>query len=172
MWVRSEYAGELAVLSVWANALIPWSLSVASADGASLVVVRFQLFLLQYIFGISLGAQERPFQTVVGAIDFETGAVGQAYEVWLAAAAVFAVALLVSVVYYAVDERLAAVSPVDPVRLLGGLLVLTGAVETVALVRLWEAFPGTLVPVGVLFCYLLGGLLLIVERTGAPDGAR
>lgn len=165
MWVRSEYAGELAVLSVWANALIPWSLSIASADGASLVVVRFQLFLLQYLFGVSLGAQEQPFQTVVGAVDFETGAVSRAYEVWLVAAAVFAVAFLVSVVYYADDEWLVAASPVDPVRLLGALLVVTGAVETVAVVRLWNAFPGTLVPIGVLFCYLLGGLLLVAERT-------
>lgn len=165
MWVRSEYAGELAVLSVWANALIPWSLSIASADGASLVVVRFQLFLLQYLFGVSFGAQEQPFQTVVVAVDFETGAVSQAYEIWLVAAAVFAVAFLVSVVYYAADEWLVAASPVDPVRLLGALLVVTGAVETVAVVQLWNAFPGTLVPVGVFFCYLLGGLLLVAERT-------
>lgn len=165
MWVQSEYAGELAVLSVWANALIPWSLSIASADGASLVVVRFQLFLVQYLFGVSLGAQEQPLQTVVGAVDFETGAVSQAYEIWLVAAVVFAVALLVSVVYYAADEWLVATSPVDPVRLLGALLVVAGAVETVAVIQLWNAFPGTLVPVGVLFCYLLGGLLLVVERT-------
>lgn len=164
MWVRSEYAGELAVLSVWANALIPWSLSVASADGASLVVIRFQLFLVQYLFGVSLGAQEQPFQTVLGAINFETGAVSSAYEVWLVGAALFAVAFLVSVAFYAADERLEAASPVDPVRLLGGLLVLTGLVETVAFVRLWDLFPGTLVPVGLLFCYLLGGLLLVVER--------
>lgn len=165
MWVRSEYAGELAVLSVWANALIPWSLSVASSDGASLVVVRFQLFLVQYLFGISLGAQEQPFQTVLGAVSFETGAITRAYEVWLAGAAVFTIALLVSVGYYLADERLEAISPVDPVRLLGVLLVLTAVAETVAVVRLWDAFPGTLIPVGVLFCYLLGGLLLVVERT-------
>ncbi|MFB6172586.1 MAG: hypothetical protein ABEJ23_08630 [Haloarculaceae archaeon] len=165
MWVRSEYAGELAVLSVWANALIPWSLSAASKDGASLVVVRFQLFLVKYLLGVSLDAQERPIQSVVSAVSFETGAVSDAYRFWLAGAAVFALALLASVVYYAADDWLEATSPVDPVRLLGGLLVLAGAAETVAAVRLWGVYPGTLVPVGVLFCYLLGGLLLVVDRT-------
>lgn len=163
VWVRSEYAGELAVLSVWANALIPWSVSVASDTGVQLVVVRFQFFLLQYLFGVSLGAQEMPFQTVLAAVEFEAGAIREAYLIWLASAAVFAVALLLSIAYYVAEERVER-APVDPVRTLGVLLVLTAVGETVAAWGLWNTYPGTLVPVGVVFLYLLGGLLVVVER--------
>lgn len=164
VWVRSEYAGELAVLSVWASALIPWSVSFDAVEGVQLVVVRFQFFLVQYLLGVSLGAQEQPFQTVVAAVDFEQGAVQEAYVVWLAGAAVFAVAFLASVAYYAAEERVEA-GPVDPVRALGALLVVVGVVETVAVWQLWHSYPGTLVPVGVVFLYVFGGALLTVDRT-------
>jgi len=165
VWVRSEYAGELAVLSVWANALIPWSLSFASVQSGNFVVVRFQFFLVQFLLGVTLeGAQEAPFLTVPGALAFETGTVRDAYLVWAVGAAVFAAAFLLSIAYYALDEDIEAASPVDPVGVLGALLVVTGLVEAVAFYGLWDAYIGTTVPVGVLFCLGLGGLLLAVER--------
>jgi uncharacterized protein (TIGR04206 family) len=165
VWVRSEYAGELAVLSVWANTVIPWGVSVAPVGSGNFVVIRFQFFLVQFLLGVQLeGATEEPFLTVPGAVAFESGATREAYLVWAVAAAVFAVAFLLSVAYYRLDERLEAASPVDPVRLLGALLVVTGLVEAAAAYRLWESYPGTTVPVGVVFCLVLGGLLLVVER--------
>jgi uncharacterized protein (TIGR04206 family) len=169
-WVRSEYAGELAVVSVWLTALLPWSVSFTRfAPEVSRVVVRFHPFQFQFLFGADLGGLERPFLTVVSAREFPADPlVVEAYTVWLVAAAVFAVAFGLSVVYYVLEERLES-GPVDPVRVLGGLLVLTGSLLTWSTWRLWTNFAGTTIPVGVLFCYVLGGVLLVVERT-EPEG--
>ena len=163
VWVRSEYAGELAVLSVWANVLIPWSLSTAPIGGGQLYVLRFQFFLFQFLLGVDVEGQVS-FLTVPGAVALESGAVRTAYLAWGAGAVALGLAFLLSIAYYAVDERLEAVTPVDPVRLLGGLLVIAGVLEGVAVVRLFQVYLGTTLPVGVLFCLVLGGVLLRVER--------
>ncbi|WP_435194376.1 DUF7549 family protein [Natronomonas sp. EA1] len=170
VWVRKEYAGELAVLSVWVSVLIPWSVSYVTREGISLVVIRFPFFLFQFIFGADLGALERPFLTVNRAPAFESGAVSQAYEVWLAAAVVFGLAFLLSVAYYALDERLetrftAVHRALDPVRLLGGLLVVSGGLLLASAVMLVDAYAGLSVPLGAFFLLAFGGVLLRVERT-------
>jgi hypothetical protein len=56
MWVSSEYANELAVVSAWVALLVPWSVSTQSrsvstpvADGeAGVLFFRFPLFELQF----------------------------------------------------------------------------------------------------------------------------
>lgn len=174
VWVRSEYAGEFAVLSAWVSALVPWSVSVASQGGISLVVLRFPLLMFQFVLGAQLGGGERPLLPVWSAYAFPASeAVARAYLVWLGGAAVFGLALLLSVVYYAADDRLEARLPVDPVRLMGGLLLLTALLLSAATVMLWGSFLGGSVPVGVLFLYAFGYLLLRVERkadaTTAPE---
>ena len=166
VWVRSEYAGEFAVLSAWLSALLPWSVSFAQAGAFTLVVLRFPLFLFQFTLNLRL-PNERPFQTVVTAAAVESGAVGRAYTVWLVGAGVFGLALLLSVGYYAFDERLEARSPIDPVRLMAVLLLSTGLVLGVASAFLFTSYVGATVPVGVFFLLALGYLLLVVERT--PD---
>lgn len=163
VWVRSEYAGELAVLSVWANVLIPWSVSVAPVGSGQLVALRFQFVLFQFLLGVEIEGAVK-FLTLPGAIALESGDVRQAYLVWGAGGVLFALAVLLSVVYYAVDERLEEVAPLDPVRILGGLLLLAGLVEAVSTVLLFRSYLGTTLPLGVLFCLVLGGLLLRVER--------
>lgn len=169
VWVRSEYAGEFAVLSAWVSALIPWSVSFASQGGVSLVVVRFPLLMVQFVLGAQLLGAERPLLPVWSAHAFPASeAVARAYLVWLGGAAVFALALLLSVVYYAADEGLEERLPVDPVRLMGGLLFATALVLTAATVMLWGSFLGGAVPVGVLFLYAFGYLLLVVEREEDP----
>lgn len=165
-WVRSEYAGELAVLLTWVSTLLPWSVSRAriSAD-VTFAVVRFPFFLFQFVYGVQLRGAERPFLTVVDAPAFpsESGVV-LAYRVWLAGAAAFALAFLYSVAYYLDEERIES-GPVDPVRVLGGGLLLSAVVLSASTWLLWQHFPGTSVPVGVLFLYLFGAILLTVERT-------
>jgi uncharacterized protein (TIGR04206 family) len=96
----------------------------------------------------------------------------QAYYVWLAAGVVVGLALLLSVVYYAREEDLEARSPVNPVRLMGGLLTLAGLLLLVSLVLLWQGFFGLTVPVGAIIVLLLGVVLLRVEVTDdtAPAG--
>lgn len=170
VWVRSEYAGEFAVLSAWISALLPWSVSFASQDRLTLVVFRFPLFLLQFLLGVQLRGGEQPFLPVWSAYTFPgSEAVVRAYLVWLAGAGVLVLALLLSVVYYVADERLEERLPIDPVRVMGGLLLATAVVLSVATVMLWRSFLGGAIPIGIVFLYAFGYLLLTVERQDAAD---
>lgn len=166
VWVRSEHAGALAVLSVWANVLIPWSVSHTQfTPEVSRVVVRFPFVAFQFLYGVQLEGAEVPVLTVLAAPGYPGDpGVASAYLLWLIGAAVFAVGVAISVAYYADEERVEA-GPVDPVRLLGIVLVATALVLTGATVQLWRHFVGLTVPLGVLVLYALGGTLLAVERT-------
>ncbi|WP_254837927.1 DUF7549 family protein [Natronomonas marina] len=165
MWVRSEYAGELAVLSAWLCALLPWSVSYTSLGDLRLFRIHFLPAFVQFLSGIDLGEAADPFVFVHDAPGFPQGSsVAMGYRLWLAAAAVFALALAWSVLYYAFDERLAERSPLDPVRVMGGLLLATALPLTAATYYVSVGFSGVTVPVGVVFMYVFGGLLLIVDR--------
>lgn len=178
VWVRSEYAGELAVLSTWVAALLPWNLHYApGVAGGALLYVRFPLLQIRYAFGLSLirGTQvglpvPPPLVDstgfVVSAMGFQDNAgLTSAYEVWAVAAAVYLVAVGISVLYYRDEDRVEAWS-VDPVSLLGGLLLavagLLGASSYLAFRA--DAFPGVPVPVGVFIVGLLGVVLLGADR--------
>ena len=166
MWVRSEYAGELAVLSAWLCALLPWSVSYATPGDVRVFRIHFLYVLFQFVPGVDLGQGPVPFVPVVdGAAFANDDAVAFAYRLWLLAALVFALVLAWSVAYYVADERLEARSPLDPVRVMGALLVLTAVPLSVATYYLLVALPALTVPVGVVFMYLFGGLLLVVDRT-------
>lgn len=165
MWVRSEYAGELAVLSAWLCALLPWSVSYASPGDLQVFRIHFVYLLFQFVPGADLGAGRVPFVLVVDGPAFASDpGVVLAYRLWIAAAAAFTVGLAWSVVYYVYDDRFEARSPIDPVRVMGVLLVATALPLSVATYYVVGSLPGTTVPVGVLFMYLFGGLLLIVDR--------
>jgi uncharacterized protein (TIGR04206 family) len=162
-WVRSEYAGELAVLSAFFSGLLPWSVSYTAGEGISTVDVRFPFFLFKYVYGI---VRRNLFVPVLRAPAFpppEAAAIRQAYTVWLAAAAVVALALLLAVAYYAAEERVED-GPVDPVRLMGGLLTLTGAGFAAATAVLLMEYGGLTVPIGALIVPALGIVLLRVDR--------
>jgi len=166
VWVRSEYAGELAVLSTWLNLLIPWNVSYSpDVAGGSLLFVRFPLLQVRYAFGVPF-ARAVQVSDPLGAARFQAGqGLELAYQVWAGGAGVFALAVLVAVAYY-LRETAVESGPIDPVRLLGGLLGLTGAVFAAATYLLvTRGFPGLSLPVGVLFLLVLGGVLLTVERT-------
>ncbi len=45
MWVRSEYAGELAVLSAWVSVLLPWNVSWKTVEHAAFPVDSTVVFL-------------------------------------------------------------------------------------------------------------------------------
>jgi uncharacterized protein (TIGR04206 family) len=170
MWVRSEYAGELAVLSTWLSALIPWTVTYTSGiGGGALLFVRFPLVQVRYSFGVSL-ARGIAVADPLSALAFQRGqTVAVGYRVWALGAAVFCLALVVSAVYYR-RESWAESWAVDPVRLLGGLLLTTGATLAVATYLIaTRGLPGVQIPVGVGFLLLFGGLLLTVDR--ADPGA-
>ncbi|PSP82889.1 hypothetical protein BRC83_08740 [Halobacteriales archaeon QS_1_68_17] len=165
VWVKSAYAEELAVLVTWLSLLLPWSVSYASNPQLSLVAVRFLPGQLQYIIGVTFGNLERPLLWVWQLPGFESNpALVQAYLVWLLAAAVYAVALLDSLALYFTEDRIASLG-VDHVRTLGVLLGTTAVLLSGSLALLWQDHPGLTVPVGVLFLYAFGGLLLSVDRT-------
>lgn len=165
VWVRSEYAGELAVLSAWVSAMLPWSFTVASRDGVSLVVVRFPFFAFRFVYGIELGAAAVPFLPVWAAPGFpSSAAVARAYWVWLGAAIFVALAVALSVALYLAEQRVESGS-VDPVRAMGLLLGAGAVLFTYAFVVLWGNYLGLTVPVGAVFLWAFAALLLTVERT-------
>lgn len=166
MWVRSEYAGELAVLLTWLSAFLPWNVTYSSAIGrGALLFVRFPLVQVRYSFGVPLARGTR-INDPLSAAAFQRGqALELVYQVWTVGAAVFAVALVVSMLYYW-KEAWAESWPVDPIRLLGALLFGTGLVFAGATyLLLSRGFPGLPIPLGVVFLLLFGGLLLVVDRT-------
>lgn len=164
--LRTKYAGELAVLSTWVCALLPWSISFESRGGISLAVVRWPFFLFQFVLGAELPG-EAPFQLIPTAIGRETGGIQEAYLVWAAGAVVFLAAFVLSVLYYAREERVETALPFDPVRVLGALLLGSGLVLAAATALLVLRFPGGAIPLGVLFLLVLGGVLLRVEQVEA-----
>jgi uncharacterized protein (TIGR04206 family) len=166
MWVRSEYAGELAVLSTWLSALLPWNVTYATGiEGGALLFVRFPLAQIRYVFGLPI-ARGFAVTDPLSATAFQRGqSLEVVYQVWTLGAAVFAVALVVSILFYR-DESRADAWPVDPVRLLGGLLATTGlAFAGATYLLLSRGFPGVPIPIGVVFLFLFGGVLLSVDRT-------
>ncbi len=176
VWVRSEYAGELAVLTTWITAFIPWNIHYAPlSDAASVLWVRFPLLQVRYVFGLELlrgtqiGLPVPPplidsTGFVVSAMGFQDNArLTTGYEIWAVGALLYLVALAVSIAYYRDEERVEAWS-VDPVRLLGGLLLLTAGAFGAATVFTYGVFPGVPIPLGVVITGLFGAVLLTAER--------
>jgi uncharacterized protein (TIGR04206 family) len=105
MWARSEYAGELAVLSTWLCALLPWSVTLFSPQGLTALTFRFLPLRLLYIFGAELPG-ERPLLFVWQVPGFvATPGETLAAVAWLAGSTAFLVPLGLSVVYYLREDR-------------------------------------------------------------------
>ena len=174
VWVRSEYAGELAVLSTWVTALLPWNVFYGAVAGGSVLFVRFPLFQIRYAFGVPL-VRATSVSSPVSAYLLQSGTSVQiAYGLWLVGALVYLIALGVSLFYYREEER-AETWPVDPVDVLGGLLVAAAALFLIASVLLPErffgigfgvggGFPGISLPVGAVLQLALGVVLLRADR--------
>lgn len=164
VWVRSEYAGEFAVLSAWVAALLPWSVSFVRALGGGVLVVRFPFFEIQYQIGLSLGEAVGVFGPLT-AFRLQRGTAAAAgYRLWIPGAAVVALALALSVAYYLRETRLEA-SSVDPVWAMGGLLLGGSLVLGGATVLLFTGYPGLTLPVGVPLTLALAAALLFADRT-------
>jgi hypothetical protein len=166
MWVRSEYAGELAVLSVWLCALLPWSVSWGNRGVSNEYRFHFVYLFFRFLPGFEFGQGAFPRVYVSeAAARAPNESVTLGYRLWLLGAAVFTLVLFLSVVYYRYDEALEERAPVDPARLVGGLLVASATFLTGTVYFLMMGFPGRTLPVGVVFMYVLGGVLLGIERT-------
>lgn len=163
-WVRSEYAGALAVLCTWAAAVLPWSVTVFSLGTITQVVIRFHWVAFRFQFG----APEElilPSHTVLGALrSAASPGIRQAVLVWVGATVVMTALLVFSVVYYLREERVEGL-PVDPVRLTGWVLLVVAAVHVGSLWLLVTHRAGLTLPVGVVFEVLFAVVLLTVDRT-------
>jgi uncharacterized protein (TIGR04206 family) len=172
MWVRSEYAGELAVLSAWLCALLPWSVSYASQGSDRLVRIHFLYAFFQFAPGSGLANFLDTTVLLPEAVSFaDNASVSFGYQLWALGAIVVTGALALSVTYYRLDIRLERRSPVDPVRVMGLLLVAAAVPLAAATYFVHSGSVGVTIPVGVPFTLVLGGLLLVVERTGGGPGA-
>lgn len=166
VWVRSEYAGALSVISAWLCVFIPWNITYSpEIAGGSLLFIRFPFFQVRYAWGIDV-AQRVAISDPLSALSLQAGqSIAVAYQVWAVGGVVIALAVVLSLVYYAREDQVEA-GPVDPVRLMGGLLGLAGVVLTAATYLLaTRGFPGIPFPLGIIVLFVLGGVLLTVERT-------
>jgi uncharacterized protein (TIGR04206 family) len=165
VWVKSEYAGELAVLATWLVGLAPWSVSTFSISGLRVAALRFLPFRLQYIFGGAV-PNERPFIWSWEVANFQQSAeLTLAGRLGFATFVIYLLPFFLSLFYYFEEERVAATLPVDPVRLFAGLLGLVGVVSLAASVLFVQFFPGFTVPLGSLLALVFAYLLATVERT-------
>lgn len=195
VWVKSELAEELAVLAAWLNVLIPWSVSVSIGEiaGGSLVEFHFPFFLVRWLFGIDVPGANPLVLFPWEAVAFYSDAPGPIpFAIWTVGAVVLAVAFLLSLGMYFAEDRIKQVS-LDPVRVMGVLLLVAAILHTVASAFLQfgalpvesiaaDKFPGVLIPVGVVFQFAFAYVLLRVERVdesgddvepgpGHPDGS-
>ncbi|WP_135851428.1 DUF7549 family protein [Halorussus salinus] len=164
VWVRSEYAGELAVVAAWLSALLPWNVTYSTLDGlGSVLFVRFPFVQVRYVFGIDI-SEAVAVRTPLGALAYQEGqSIAAAYQAWTVGAALVGAAVVLSVLLYRYEERVESLT--DPVAAMGVLLGLAGVVLSAATWLLWtRGFPGLPIPVGVAFLYLFGGTLLLARR--------
>lgn len=182
VWVKSELAEELAVVAAWLSALIPWSVSISIGNIAgtgSLVQLNFPFFLVRFLFGIEVPGQSTLLLDPLAATDFYRSAPGPVpFQVWTVAAGVLALAVLLSLAMYLFEDRVTA-APVDSVRVMGGLLLVSALLLSAASFLLKfsglpiqgvssATFPGILLPIGVLFQFAFAYTLLRVERVDEP----
>jgi len=182
VWVKSEYAEELAVVSAWLSALIPWSISVSIGEiqGGSLIEFHFPFLLIRVLLGIDVDAPNPLILFPWEAIEFYDKAPGPLpFAVWTVGAVVVGLAVLLSLAMYVFEDRFRTARR-DPVRIMGGLLLVAAVLHTVASGLLQfgalpiagvatDAFPGILLPIGVVFQFAFAYTLLRVERVDDPD---
>jgi uncharacterized protein (TIGR04206 family) len=164
LWVRSEYAPELAVAFAWLSALVPWSVSYAQlSDLGSVAFVRFPLLQVRYAFGIPV-ARAVKVDSPYAAWQFQAGqSVADAYALWTVGATILLAALALSVAMYLDLDR---VRPYRPVTAMGALLGAAGVTLAAATYLLaTRGFPGIDLPIGVLLLLLFAVVLLRAERT-------
>lgn len=196
MWVRSEYANELAVLSAWLAVVVPWSGARHTETEAGLAsevtFLRFPLLELQFrdpavieVDGdrqeVGILADSYPGTELFGnvfvtspvsSLGFYSGTLWGATLLWAVAALAIGLAFAFSLALYTREERVAAALPVSPVRLMGGLLAVgaLGAAGASGLHYLARDTVGFPIPAGVLVIAGLAAMLLRTEAVEPAEG--
>jgi hypothetical protein len=190
-WVRSEYAGEFAVISAWLSMVLPWNIvyraSLPTEPLASeMTIIRFPLLEIQFrspavveINGqmssaAALLEQMYPginlFSEVylswpVGASAHYGGYMQWGSLAWALGALAVLAAFAVSIAFYLREDDLQERLSADPVRLIGGLLGVATVATAAATVLyfLGRDLGGIPIPIGVLIMGALSVALLRVE---------
>ena len=151
MWVRSEYANELAVLSAWIALLIPWNIASHTQEGEvfgeqvdnGIFFLRFPFGEVQFrspatieIDGEAVTADEPLDAAYAGVqaigdifvatppqgVGFYDGTLWQANLLWTGAAVAFGLAFVLSIALYVREDAVVERLSIQPVRLMGALL--------------------------------------------------
>jgi hypothetical protein len=189
-WVKSEYAPELAVLSAWIAALVPWSVTVHTAAplGSVLFAIRFPLAEIQVRAAstVTVDGQTVRVTDVLDQVYPGVGVWGDAYladpisaaatydpvalqvgsAAWALGAVLIALAVVLGIAMYRDEAATARRLPYDEVRVMGGLLAgasLAFAAAS-ALYYLGRDVVGVPVPIGVLLVGALAVALLRIDR--------
>ncbi|QSG05190.1 DUF7549 family protein [Halapricum desulfuricans] len=188
-WVRSEYAGEFAVLSAWLAMVLPWNVVYypnAPLD-STVVFVRFSVIELQVRFPVvlavgeqlvtaanALAAQYPGTQLVsglfvaspIGAIGHYDGAMQLGSIAWAIGALVLVGAFAFSLAFYLREEAVTGRSPVDPARVIGWALAAATVATAIAsaFYFLERDLAGVPVPIGTVVMGALAAAVLRAER--------
>ncbi|MFW6017419.1 MAG: DUF7549 family protein [Halapricum sp.] len=188
-WVRSEYAGEFAVLSAWIAMVLPWNV-VYHPDApldSTVVFVRFSIVELQVRFPVvfavgdqlvsaanALATQYPGTQLASGLfVASPLGAVGH-YDgymqlgsiAWALAAVVLVGTFAFSLAFYRREAAVIERSPVDPVRVIGWALAAATVATAAASVLYFldRDLAGVPVPIGTLIMGALATAALRAEQ--------
>ena len=191
-WVRSEYAGEFAVIAAWLSMVLPWNIvyhpSVPTDPLASkMAIIRLPLAEFQFRFPAVIEVNgetssaaavleqiypgfrlfgEVFLTTPVGASGHYDGYMQLGSYAWAVGALAVAAAFAVSLAFYLREEALQDRLSADPVRLIGGLLGMAAASLAAASVLYFfdRDLGGIPIPIGVVVMGALSVALLRVER--------
>jgi hypothetical protein len=189
-WVKSEVAGELAVVSAWIAALVPWSGTIHTGGplGSWLFMIRFPLAELQVRVAstVSIDGQEVPVQQVLAqvypgwhvwndlylvdpvsaALGYEAATLQFGSLAWALGTLFVLAALVLSFAMYFEEEATADRLPVDAVRLMGAILGLGSVCFLAATVLYYRASDvvGTPIPIGAVVVGALAVALVRAER--------
>jgi len=162
-WVEKEYAGELAVVFAWLTLFLPWNITyVGGIFGGSVLYVRFPFVQLQYWWGTGSPMLDgASFAHVGTALTAQSGqAVYPGYVLWSLSAVVIATAGIFATVYYLREAQLQT-SPVNPVTLIGVLLLTATIGLTFATIYMqYRGLGGIPLPIGLILLAVFSAILL------------
>lgn len=175
-WVNSDYINELTVLLAWFSVLIPWNIQHVTLEGLGKVIyIRFIFVQVRYRFGFEFNDNEVLFiKSPLGAYNYQaeaSAAMMDPYLYWIAGAAIVAAAFALSLALYFTEASVEHHLPVEPARVMGGLLTLGTIALLVATVKLITLpnFSGLNIPLGVIFMAFFSWLLLTNPVVDNPD---
>lgn len=188
-WVQSEYAEELAVVSAWIAALLPWSATVgARVEGGRLFVLRFPLAEFQFRAPTRVVLPDRTFTAaevldaqypgwqvwghtyvadpVSAALTYAGATLQSGSLLWALGAVLVATAVALSVAMYRDEAATALRLPYDPVRVMGVLLggATVALVAATVLYYQGRAVVGVPIPIGPFVVGALSVALLRADR--------